>query len=374
MRALVVEGFEDQLVYPLDRVFPQGSASRVVRGWATAASPTAKTLTYQPLSAAAAPSGEPVALRYDYLILACGASNTVQWHGADSQAAFKGRLRAIRSALAAAPAVLVAGGGAVGIELAGEIRHAHAAKAVVLATSAGALLANDAQAVPAMVAATAGAVAAAGIELRTGVRVEGLAGLGARADVRELAPGVYAAAAPGGTFPVRVGASELSVGLVFATLGSAPCTGWLKGGELAGALDAQGFIRVGRSYQVAGQADVFAVGDACATEAREAKGVFRAEDQAGIAARNCAAAARGGALELGPDFAKSGPIFVVPVGPTRGFGQVPGLCGKNVLSFVAGFKGKDYLTPVFAPKVGYTVPEGIAANASVAPLAPAAAQ
>ena len=365
---MVVEGFEDQLVYPLDRVFPQGSPSRVVRGWATGASPAAKTVTYQPLSAAAAPAGDAVALQYDYLILACGASNTVAWHGSDSQGAFKGRLRAIRSALAAAPAVLVAGGGAVGIELAGEIKHVHAAATVVLATSASALLANDAQATPRMVAATAGAVAAAGIELRAGVRVEGLAELGARADVRVLAPGVYAAATPGGTFAVRVGGSELSVGVAIAALGSAPCTGWLKGGELASALDAAGYIRVGRTYQVAGHACVFAVGDACATEAREAKGVFRAEDQAATAARNCAALARGGALALGPDYAKTGPIFVVPVGPKHGFGQVPGVCAENVLAFVAGFKSGSYLTDRFAPKVGYSVPEGIAANQGVAAL------
>jgi NADH dehydrogenase FAD-containing subunit len=364
---MVVEGFEDQLVFPLDRVFPAGSPSRTVRGWATGVAPSAKTLTYQPLDAAAAPAGAPVPLAYDYLILACGASNTVQWAGSDSHGAYKGRLRAIRAALAAAPAALVVGGGAVGIELAGEIRDAHPAKAVTLATSAPALLANDPQAVPAMVAATAAAVAAAGIALHAGARVEGLGALGQRADVRTLSPGVYAAAAPGATFPVAVGGRTLDVGIAFACLGSTPCTAWLRGGELSGALDGAGCIRVGRSYQVEGQKCIFAIGDCCATAAGESKGVFRAEDQAGIAAGNCAALARGGALALGPDFAKAGPILVVPVGRKHGVGQVPGLCAKNIVSFVSAFKSRDYLTPVFAGKVGYTVAEGLAANQGVAP-------
>ena len=111
------------------------------------------------------------------------------------------------------------------------------------------------------------------------------------------------------------------------------------------------------------------MGDVCATPGGEAKGVFRAEDQAGIAAGNCVALARGGALSLGPDYAKAGPIFVVPVGPKLGVGQAPGLCGKNILSFLGAFKGGDYLVSRFAPKVGYTVAEGVAANRGVAPIA-----
>ena len=369
VRAMVAP-FEDSMLFPYDRVFPAGSPSQFVRGWATGVDPVTRTLTYQPLDSAARPAGPCIALPYDYLILALGCANTAAWHGQHSQAEYKALLAATRAAIAAAPSVLVVGAGAVGIELCGEIIDHHPKKPVTLAT-AGEVLSND-PAVPRFRAAVTAEIAAAGIALRAGARPN-VQELGLRPDVITLSPGVFAARTPGATFAVGLTPSSppVEVGIVIATTGARPLTAWLKEGPLGSALDAAGYIRVERSYLVQGQDNVFAIGDCTATAGGEGKGVFRAEEQAGIAAGNAAALARGagrGALAQGPDFAKQAPFMSVPVGKSHGMAQMPGVCDKNLVRFVAGFKARQYLVDIFAGKVKYTVAEGIAANSGVSAI------
>ena len=261
IRAMVVADFEDTMWFPYDRVFPAGSSSRFVRGWATGVDTAASVLTYAP-----AGGGAPVALSFDFLIVACGTRNSCAWFGkTHTRAEYKATLAATREAIAAAPLVLVVGAGMVGVELAGEVKHAHPAKPVVLASSGG-VLAHDAHAVPQFIARMTAEVAAAGLDFRAGVRVGGLDALAAREDVVELSPGVFAArGGAGATFPVAVGSATERVGVLIASTGQVPITEWLAGGSLAGALDKRGFVAVGRTYQVAGQRAVFAVGDCAAT-------------------------------------------------------------------------------------------------------------
>jgi NADH dehydrogenase FAD-containing subunit len=76
VRAMVVDGFEDTLWFPFDRVFPAGSPSRFVRGWATGVDTSSNVLTFAPVA-----GGAPVALSFDYLILACGTRNSCAWFG-----------------------------------------------------------------------------------------------------------------------------------------------------------------------------------------------------------------------------------------------------------------------------------------------------
>jgi hypothetical protein len=93
---------------------------------------------------------------------------------------------------------------------------------------------------------------------------------------------------------------------------------------------------------------------------------MRAEAQALVAAANVIALARGrdaGALKLGPNFAQAAPFAVVPVGPKHGAAQLPGCCGKNIVSFMARMKGKDYLAGMLGKKyTGFSLKEAVAAN------------
>jgi NADH dehydrogenase FAD-containing subunit len=247
-----------------------------------------------------------------------------------------------------------------------EIRDHHPTKPVTLVTSGSEVLANDAVALPKFRAAITAEIAAASITLKTGTRLDSLEELGKRPDVATISPGVYAARTPGTTFTVGLGGKgTMEVGVLIATTGARPLTAWLKAGPLGSALDAAGYVRVERTYQVQGQDCIFAIGDCTATAGGEGKGVFRAEDQAGIAAKNAAALAAGagkGSLALGPDFAKQGFLINVPVGKSHGMAQLPGLCDKNLVTFAVGFKTKHYLADIFASKVNYTLAEGIAAN------------
>ena len=71
--------------------------------------------------------------------IACGTRNAAAWPAKTSRADYKASLAATRAAIAAAPLVLIVGAGMVGVELAGEVKHAHPAKPVVLASSGGVL-------------------------------------------------------------------------------------------------------------------------------------------------------------------------------------------------------------------------------------------
>lgn len=247
-----------------------GPRSALVHDGVAALDASARTVTLA--------SGSTV--RYDYCVLALGSQNLSPADpppGATSVPALRQHYRGVSAAIRAAKKVVVAGGGLVGLELAGQVRDAVSPDASVTIVHGAAALADgsvpgaEAGALEAFQARLAARCAAAAIGTRLGARVTSL-----RADG---CPGGYRAAADGVPFPVALSTGEtLHADLVLWCVGAAPNTTGLVPDA---ALDpATGLVRVDAQLRVLGlpgdcdgpggaSGRVFAIGDC--TSLREPK-------------------------------------------------------------------------------------------------------
>jgi pyruvate/2-oxoglutarate dehydrogenase complex dihydrolipoamide dehydrogenase (E3) component len=246
-------------------------------------------------------SGEEIAA--DYVVLATGSrypfpakTDLVDTHAAQEQ------IRRAHQALAQADRVLLVGAGPVGIELAGEIRHVWPDKSIVLLDVADEILGGPYK--PELKAELRHQLIEARVELILG------------SPLRKAPP-----TQPGelGSFTVTTEAgTEVVADIWFRCYGVVPNSDYL-GAALLPARRADGFIEVGPTLQVAGQATVFAVGDISTADSKMAGFAGR---QAAIVANNINALAQGRS-DLA-HYKSWGVAIAVPIGPNGGAGQFPG--------------------------------------------------
>lgn len=208
-------------------------------------------------------------LSYDYLVVSTGASYPLfKDHTAVTEEARKGELKAKYDEIKAAKQVLVLGAGIVGVETAGEIKYRFPEKTVTLvASSAGPLpgVANEATAKK-----IANTMVKMGINSHYNDRVEG--------DVK-----------PGDSVTTKNGVELGQVDSVVRCVGGWKVNSdWLKGSVLADALDEHGGVKVSKTLQVVGHANVFAAGDIATPEdgAPPTRSAAVAMDQAGHIAKS----------------------------------------------------------------------------------------
>ena len=376
VRAAVVPGFERHLLAPYTKLFRK-QGNQVIQGWATTvvASTSSSTsggglVTVQRVNAEGEHVSAPVDVKYDYLILAPGLTNTLPWSPPVSRALFIKQIgtvqAAIKSAAAAAttpssPGVVVIGGGACGLELAGEVRDAYPSLPVTIVSSAPTLLAREVHMPARFKELLASEAAKANINIIASSRAEGLDALAKREGVQTVVPGVFAASAAGGSFELALSATSitsaapasLKASVVILAVGGRPATKWLAGSSVAAAISTQGTIAVSRTYQVRGHSRIFAIGDAADPGVNEPKTALAAKDAAAVAVANIALLAAAGGPEASastslslrqcPDRFKT--LMLVPIGKHHGYAVVPGFCGPNVVQFLNWMKSGDYLAP-----------------------------
>jgi len=290
-------------------------------------------------------SGEE--LPADYIVLATGSSYPFPAKSdVDRTVDAHEKTLGTHEALSAAARVLLVGAGAVGIELAGEIKAVWPSKQVTLVDVADDVLGGPFRA-----------------DLKAELRRQ-LAELG----VQVLLGSPLRAAPPTEpgeprTFTVTTEAgTEVTADIWFRCYGVIPVSDYLAGG-LAGARGADGMIEVTPTLQVAGQDRVFALGDVSTADRKVAGAASR---QAAIVAGNIRAL-----IEAGPDAAggagaglskyePSPPGIVVPIGPEGGSGQRPDSDDLLPPEVVAQVKGRDMMVARFAEMLG--VPAGDAAG------------
>jgi NADH dehydrogenase FAD-containing subunit len=194
------------------------------------------------------------------------------------------------------------GAGPVGIELAGEIRHVWPEKSIVLLDVADEILGGPYR--PELKAELRRQLIEARVELILGSPLH---------QAPPTEPGEL------GTFTVTTEAgTEVVADIWFRCYGVVPNSDYL-GAALLPARRADGFIEVGPTLQVAGQTNVFAVGDISTADSKMAGFAGR---QATIVAENINALAQG---RSGLAHYKSwGVAIAVPIGPNGGAGQFPG--------------------------------------------------
>ncbi|KAK7754125.1 hypothetical protein SLS62_003971 [Diatrype stigma] len=240
----------------------------------------------------------PRVLSYDHLVLATGTRDVdpaMPWKGSGTHEQVRDSVAAIQARVASARHIVVAGGGATGVEVAAELKcEFKGAKEVVLLAAGPALLGGDSLAGPARAE-----LKKLGVAVRTGARVASSA---ARPD-------------DGKTEVLLEGAEgeKIVTDLYLPTMGVVPNTEYLPEGLLTPA----GYVDVDECFVVKGAKDVWAAGDVVS----KPKGSFVLADmQAAGVAKNIDAALRGKA----PAPVKTLPfdVFMCATGRSRGVGRM----------------------------------------------------
>ena len=329
------ESWAKRMTVPLTRVLKRG---RVVRGSSTGVDTERKVVFYTP-------HGESTTaeLPYDYLVIATGATFSAPFNPRSVDAvATRAALAALRATVSKASRVVIVGGGACGIELAGEIRDAVPAAAITLVHSGKALLSGAGNASPpaALSAKLVERLAANKIALRLATRVTSVTG---GAPHEAMGDSVVT-----GPLSVSLEAGDaLDADLLIYAVGTKPNTAWLSAGPLSSALSKSGHVNIERSYAVPGFAGVFALGDVAAGP--DAKAAWLLPQAGAIVAKNINALARAKAgqmpkLALGPEQGFRG-ILAVPIGKKDGAGLLPfGVVGPFLIRNIKG--GDLFVTKV----------------------------
>jgi NADH dehydrogenase FAD-containing subunit len=317
LRALVDPSWLPRIFLPYDRLLQHG---RVVQDRAVLVEP------HRVVTA----SGEEIAA--DYIVLASGSKYPfpAKTDLAESDVAQE-QVRDTHKRLEAADRVLLLGAGPVGIELAGEIRHVWPDKSIVLLDVANEVLGGPFR--PELQAELHRQLVELKVELLLG------------SALRQEPP-----TEPGelGTFTVTTeSGEEITADIWFRCFGVVPNSDYL-GEALAPARGSDGFIQVGATLQVAGQTNVFALGDASTADAKMA-GLARR--QATVVVDNIAALANGGS-ELAEYDSMGAAGIAVPIGPTGGAGQFPGQDQIIGPETIADVKGRDMMVDPFRELFG----------------------
>src|SRR5258708_7892606 len=287
LRALVDPSWLPRIFLPYGGLLSNG---RVVRD---------RAVVVDPHRVVTASGGE---ISADYIVLATGSrypfpakTDLVDTHHAQEQ------VRQAHRALARAERVLLVGAGPVGIELAGEIRHAWPDKSIVLLDVADEILGGPYK--PELKAELRRQLIEAHVELILG------------SPLRQAPPTQRGEL---GTFTVTTEAgTDVIADIWFRCYGVVPNSDYL-GDALLSARRADGFIEVGPTLQVAGQTSVFAIGDVSTADSKMAAFAGR---QAALVAANINALAQGRS-ELA-HYKSWGVGIAVPFGPDGGARQVP---------------------------------------------------
>lgn len=324
LRALVDPSWLELSYYPYDRLLHRG---HVVRDRATLVDAGHVTLA----------SGDR--LEADVIVLATGSSYPfpAKSEVTDGVEA-KQRVRHAHRELAASNHVLLVGAGAVGIELAGEIKSVWPDKQVTIVDSADDVLGGRFK-----------------VQLRNQLRRQ-LAELGV-----EVVLGSSLAQLPDAPVGVRspivvttATGTSISADIWFKCFGVAPSSDYL-GGSLADARRADGFIEVNSLLQVKGHVNVFALGDvSTASEAKFA--AYASKFQSKVVVANVRSLLDGGETQTYQPFPDA---LIVPIGPFGGAAQIPGQDDPAPAEAVREMKGRDLAVDGYAAQFGYPLEPGL---------------
>jgi NADH dehydrogenase FAD-containing subunit len=316
LRALVDPSWLEQIFLPYDRLLEHGT---VVQDRAVEVAPGRVKLA----------SGEEIPA--DYVVLASGTTYPFPAKSdVDDTADAHAKYRAAYEQLEAAERVALLGVGAVGIELAGEIKAVWPEKHVAIVDPATDVLAPRFSQ-----------------ELRDELRHQ-LEALGVElvlgSALREPPPGPAGRREP---FTVTTeDGVDIAADIWFQCYGSAPVTDYLAD-ELAGALTAGERLEVTPELRVRGHETVFALGDITTADS---DGAGVAGRQGDLVAANIRALINGdGPLAT---YEPLGAVIVVPIGPEGGAGQLPGSDDIAGPETIAAIKGRDMMVDRFAEKFG----------------------
>ena len=288
LRATVDRGWAEKIFIPYDHLLSRG---RVVHGTALAVKGTTVTVSgVGPIEA-------------DYLVLATGTAYPFPAkHLESSSVIAKARIKRAHANLEHSSRVLIVGGGAVGVELAGEITSTFSQIDVTILEAGDDILARG-DVKPELREAIRFQLEERGVHILTGDELAYLPPV----DVGVLSP-----------FHVSTkGGQRLDADMWFRTYGSAAATGYL-GTDYDEIRHYDGTIRVDEQLRVLDHPGVWAIGDI--TDVRESKRADAARAHAAVVADNIRSLIAG--EEPTATYTPGKEWMVLPLGPDGGASQL----------------------------------------------------
>jgi len=317
-----VDKLEDTALIPYDRLLPSGKG-------------THKVGTVVAIEESAPGKGGVVVLKsgeridYHVLTLATGSTWASNLDFPDSDSEVRENIKAWRDRFARANEVVIVGGGAVGIETAGEIREAYPSKKITL-IHGGRLLLND----------TYPDKFRKNIEKRL------------RSHNVDVVLKEYVDSVPeSGTGTVVTGSGKhYEADLIIASYGSRPNTSYLSSLD-NNVLTTSGNVKVLPTLQVVNHPGIYAIGDII--DWKEQKQAGKAPGHAAVVAANILSYIAGAPqTKVYKGFFAE--MIVIPIGKTDGAGYFDVLWGLQFGAWFASMiKGKTLMVPMARGNLGY---------------------
>ncbi|OWZ01119.1 Apoptosis-inducing factor [Phytophthora megakarya] len=344
-RAYVDANFTDKMFVPYDNAFPKNATkfARIVRGVVTQISARTNEVLYRAIDTYDNESNATTTLQFDYLVLAMGSTYTVpikQDIHDYARSATESKLQEVRGHIAHANKILVVGGGAVGIEIAAEIKTKFSDKSVTI-LDANTKLLSSSNLRDKFYDKLNTSLAELGVNVILGERLsERLSGNGFEKRTLRTTKGTTIESdiqlLCGGFHPVAQLVQDMDPHLVTE----------------------RGTVKVNAQLQLEGvqYSNMFALGDVC--NHPSPKMAFIAGEQAKFLANELVAVIR----KKQPGFSKPYEVaateaMILPLGPNGGVTQLPMFGGIVMGNWVTRtIKSKDYFAGRIWASIGATVP------------------
>ncbi|EGZ18342.1 hypothetical protein PHYSODRAFT_498449 [Phytophthora sojae] len=344
-RAYVDANYTKKMFIPYDKAIPTQAAKfvRIVRGVATSISAETNEVYYHSIGSDDKLSEATEKLPFDYLVLAMGSTYSVpikQDTHDYARSTTETKLQEVRSAIDSAEKIVVVGGGAVGCEIAAEIKTKYPAKTVTIIEVHNQLIYGN--------------NLTAKFYARLNARLEKL-------QVKVILGERLTERLSGNSLEKRT--LRTDKGMEIESDIQLLCGGFSPVGQLVEGLDAslvtdRGAVKVNAQLQLEGDkyAHMFAIGDVC--NHASPKMAFIAGEQGKFLANELVAAIRKKQLGFTKPFKAPGTAaMILPLGPSGGVSQLPFWGGVVVGDwFTRMIKSKDYLASMIWSSLGATTP------------------
>ncbi|KAF4140301.1 Pyridine nucleotide-disulfide oxidoreductase [Phytophthora infestans] len=344
-RAYVDADYTNKMFIPYDNAIPKHAAKfvRIVRGVATHISADTNEVSYHAIDSNDKESEATSKLKFDYLVLATGSSYSVPIKPDSrdhARSATEAKLQEVRGHIEKAERILVVGGGAVGCEVAAEIKSKYPKKSVTIVDANKQLIAGN-NLRDKFYSYLNASMEKLGVKVIVGERLtERLSSNGFETRTLRTDQG-----------------TEITSDIQLLCGGFSPVAALVKEMD-ASLVTERGSVKVNDNLQLEGEkyAHIFALGDVCNHPAP--KMAFIAGEQGKFLAGELAAVIQKKQTEFMKPFdTPAVPAMILPLGPRGGVSQLPFWGGVVVGDwFTWLLKSRDYFAGRIWANIGATAP------------------
>ncbi|KAF4047006.1 Pyridine nucleotide-disulfide oxidoreductase [Phytophthora infestans] len=344
-RAYVDADYTNKMFIPYDNAIPKHAAKfvRIVRGVATHISADTNEVSYHAIDSNDKESEATSKLKFDYLVLATGSSYSVPIKPDSrdhARSATEAKLQEVRGHIEKAERILVVGGGAVGCEVAAEIKSKYPKKSVTIVDANKQLIAGN-NLRDKFYSYLNASMEKLGVKVIVGERLtERLSSNGFETRTLRTDQG-----------------TEITSDIQLLCGGFSPVAALVKEMD-ASLVTERGSVKVNDNLQLEGEkyAHIFALGDVCNHPAP--KMAFIAGEQGKFLAGELAAVIQKKQTEFMKPFdTPAVPAMILPLGPCGGVSQLPFWGGVVVGDwFTWLLKSRDYFAGRIWANIGATAP------------------